>query len=60
MRDVLLVAGHDLRSAFRDMLELLPREKVLGTFLNDTRLSRHARSYYEYYTSPGDAASEAT
>ena len=41
-------AGETHRSAFRDMLELLPREKLIGTFLNDAAQPRHARKY-QYY-----------
>jgi Mrp family chromosome partitioning ATPase len=41
-------AGDTPRSAFREMLELLPRDRLVGCFLNDARLPRHAR-YASYY-----------
>jgi non-specific protein-tyrosine kinase len=41
-------AGATPRSAFRDMLELLPREKLIGTFLNEATQPRHARQYLVY------------
>lgn len=40
-------AGATRRSAFREMLELLPRQKVLGVFLNDAAAAQ--RKYYGYY-----------
>ena len=41
-------AGATHRSAFRDMLELLPREKLIGSFLNEAAQPRHARQYLVY------------
>jgi Mrp family chromosome partitioning ATPase len=41
-------AGATHRSAFRDMLALLPREKLIGTFLNEAAQPRHARQYLVY------------
>jgi len=46
--------GKTARSNFRDMLDLLPREKVLGGFLNQVRASGHA-SQYGYYLNEDDA-----
>ena len=40
-------AGSTRQSAFREMLELLPQEKLIGAFLNRTRSQRHSPS-------PGD------
>ena len=36
------------RSSFRDMLKLLPREKLLGSFLNEIRAPLHATEYGYY------------
>jgi Mrp family chromosome partitioning ATPase len=41
-------AGETQRSAFLDMLALLPREKLIGTFLNEAAQPRHARQYLVY------------
>ena len=58
-------AGSTQQSAFREMLELLPREQLLGTFLNCTRSSRQSQ-YYQHSTEDpaatrqeSDARSEA-
>jgi len=40
-------AGNTPRSAFRELLGALPQERLIGCFLNDARLPRHAR--YRYY-----------
>jgi Mrp family chromosome partitioning ATPase len=40
--------GRTARSTFRDMLALLPREKLLGGFLNQVRASLHATEYGYY------------
>lgn len=37
------------RSTFREMMELVPREKLIGTFLNDHKLTRRTRKYVDYY-----------
>jgi len=36
-------------SAFREMLSRLPSDLLIGCFLNDARLSRHARYDYTYH-----------
>ncbi len=41
-------AGITYRSAFREMLALLPEDRLIGCFLNAARLSRHARRYVDY------------
>lgn len=41
-------AGRSRRSTFSEMLELLPTEKMFGSFLNDTRAARHADQYGYY------------
>jgi capsular exopolysaccharide synthesis family protein len=45
--------GKTARSAFQDMLALLPRPKVLGGFLNEVRASGHA-AQYGYYLGEDD------
>ncbi len=54
-------AGSTQQSAFREMLELLPREQLLGTFLNRTRSPRHSQYYQGYAAAQEepDARSEA-
>ena len=47
-------AGKTRRSAFREMLGLLPREKLIGSFLNHARLPRRAQHYDEYYSDEGE------
>lgn len=49
-------SGVTCRSAFREMLDLLPRDRLIGCFLNDTRLPRHARRYRDYYGAESEAA----
>ena len=41
-------AGVTRRSPFREMLALLPQDKLIGSFLNYARLHRSVK-YYEYY-----------
>jgi hypothetical protein len=41
-------AGVTRRSAFREMMAMLPRENLIGTFLNYSNPPRHARSYARY------------
>ena len=41
-------AGSTQQSAFLEMLELLPREQIVGTFLNRTRSLRHPEYYRGY------------
>lgn len=41
-------AGSTRQSAFRDMLDLLPQQKLIGAFLNRTRSQRHSRYYQDY------------
>lgn len=41
-------AGSTPRSAFRELLGALPLERLVGCFLNDARLPRHARYGYDY------------
>ena len=50
-------AGSTQQSAFREMLELLPREQLLGTFLNRTRSPRHSQ-YYQGYAAAHTAIQE--
>ena len=47
-------AGTTRRSSFQEMLALLPREKLLGSFLNHSRLPRRAKAYL-YYAKRGEA-----
>ena len=44
-------AGFTRRLPFREAMTMLPRENLIGTFLNFASLSRHAKSYpgYAYY-----------
>ena len=50
-------SGFTVRSAFREMLHRLPRELLIGSFLNDAPLSRHVRKYsYYYHSSDEDEA----
>lgn len=42
-------AGSTRRAPFREMLESLPSEKLIGTFLNAARTPRSAYHYYRYY-----------
>jgi Mrp family chromosome partitioning ATPase len=49
-------AGATPTSAFREMLGLIPRDLLIGTFLNDARLSRHASYGYAYGPEPAEAA----
>lgn len=46
--------GKTTRSAFQDMLGLLPRDKLLGGFLNQVRAAAH-RAEYGYYLGGQDA-----
>jgi Mrp family chromosome partitioning ATPase len=46
-------AGNTPRSAFREMLGALPGDRLIGCFLNEAILSRHAR--YGYYHGEPDA-----
>jgi len=46
-------AGNTPRSAFREMLGVLPGDRLIGCFLNDAILSRSAR--YDYYHQAPDA-----
>jgi Mrp family chromosome partitioning ATPase len=51
-------AGRTPRSALEELSKRLPRERMLGFFLNDARPPRHTRRYYRsaYYTA--DTTSE--
>lgn len=49
--------GKTARSAFQDMLALLPRQKLLGGFLNEVRSSGHA-DQYGYYLGEDDGPDE--
>jgi hypothetical protein len=40
--------GKTARSTFQNMLGLLPREKLLGGFLNQVRAASHATQYGYY------------
>jgi Mrp family chromosome partitioning ATPase len=42
-------SGLTLRSAFREMLSRLPEGRLIGCFLNDAPVPRHARRYASYY-----------
>lgn len=55
---VVLRSRQTLRQAFTRLLEILPREKILGTFLNDIRLQRLSKYHTSYYRS--DEYGEAT
>jgi Mrp family chromosome partitioning ATPase len=46
-------------SAFREMLARLPADRLIGCFLNDARLSRHARYDYTYHDDDEAAAGAA-
>ena len=50
-------AGVTRRLPFREMITVLPREKLIGTFLNCASLPRHMR-YYSGYASYTDEADE--
>ncbi|MCH8890729.1 MAG: CpsD/CapB family tyrosine-protein kinase, partial [Myxococcales bacterium] len=50
-------AGSTRQSALREMLELLPREQLVGAFLNRTRSPRHSQ-YYQGYTKDHTATQE--
>ena len=45
-------AGVTYQSAFREMLDLLPEDHLIGCFLNDARLPRHGRRYDSYHDEP--------
>lgn len=47
-------AGTTRRASFQEMLALLPREKLIGSFLNESRTPRRAKAYL-YYSERGDA-----
>jgi hypothetical protein len=42
------------------MLARLPQNRLIGCFLNDSRLSRHARYDYAYHDDDDDAATKLT
>jgi Mrp family chromosome partitioning ATPase len=42
-------SGLSIRSAFREMLSRLPEDRLIGCFLNDAPVPRHARRYASYY-----------
>lgn len=42
-------SGTTRRAAFREMMETLPRDKLIGTFLNQARTPRSTSHYYDYY-----------
>jgi len=44
-----LRSRHTRVAAFRQMVDDLPREKLIGSFLNDVRLSRRFKQYGYYY-----------
>ena len=47
---VIVVRSRQTRvEASRQLLEILPRDKLLGSFLNEARQSRHTRQYNHYY-----------
>jgi receptor protein-tyrosine kinase len=49
-------SGATLRKAFSELIESLPPEKLIGSFLNEVRLPRHTRSYsrYDHYRDTGE------
>ena len=47
-------SGLTFRSAFREMLSRLPEGRLIGCFLNDAPVPRHARRYASYYYGSGD------
>lgn len=48
-------AGFTRRLAFREMIEMLPRENLIGTFLNFSIQPRHAQGYgYSRYANEGE------
>ena len=38
-------SGLTRQAAFEQMIELLPREKLIGAFLNDSRWQKHVRRF---------------
>lgn len=50
-------AGKTARSSFQEMLNLLPRDRLLGGFLNEVRSSPHATEY-GYYLGEDEAADD--
>ena len=48
-----------MRQAFTKLLEILPKEKMLGTFLNDVRIRRLSKYHATYYRSDEYAESTA-
>jgi Mrp family chromosome partitioning ATPase len=52
-------AGETRRSTFLPMLELLPREKLIGGFLNEARLPRFAKQYVHYPADEGEPEPES-
>jgi capsular exopolysaccharide synthesis family protein len=51
-------SGLTLRSAFREMLSRLPQDRLIGCFLNDAPVPRHARRYAAYHYGSEDQPSE--
>jgi Mrp family chromosome partitioning ATPase len=51
-------AGISRRLPFREMLTMLPRERLIGTFLNSSSQPRHAKDY-GYYRDPSEDDSAA-
>jgi len=43
---VVVRSGRTSRSALTDLVDRLPRHKLIGCFLNDARVPRHVRDYY--------------
>lgn len=52
-------SGSTPRSAFRELLDELPQERLIGCFLNDARMPRHARQGY-YYRDEDEAVAAPT
>lgn len=44
------------RASFKQMLELIPEGKLLGTFLNESRAPRHSKQYGYYYAGDPESA----
>lgn len=49
-------SGLTFRSAFREMLSRMPEDRLIGCFLNDAPVPRHARRYASYYYGSDDDA----
>jgi Mrp family chromosome partitioning ATPase len=48
-------SGSTLRKAYAELVQSLPPEKLIGSFLNEARLPRHTRRYSSYYRDADEA-----